>query len=314
MLRPETAGGQSRKTPGGTTEAGRVRKVTARQATVAASGGRWSSSQSFVTSPGAQTARTKVPSRPEMDPGVRCLLEHDDPERTRAKRSQRPRSPVDVDAGSVTCPRTGVVMPSVADLRAAIATAPMSAVLIGVNLTVFIAVTIDGRLMDVLALPPDRSGLLEQPWTVFTVFFTAEALIHIVAAVFVIGLFGARFERIAGARPVLGVYLLAGLAGSLALAATAVVTGFDEPSNGASVAFFGLMAALATCSREAWGAKLHVEKVLAVVVVSQLVPIAGIGDWVSSAAHLAGIGVGAAYGSLLRTPATEQQRRESIDA
>ena len=163
-------------------------------------------------------------------------------------------------------------MPSIADLRAAITSAPMSVVLIAVNLAVFIAATIDGRLMDVLALPPDWARLLEQPWTVVTVFFTAEVPIHIFAAVFIIGLFGTRFERIAGSRHALGVYLLAGLVGSLALVATAVATGFDEPSNGASAAFFGLMAVLAACSREAWGPKLHVEKVLAVVVVTQLDP------------------------------------------
>jgi membrane associated rhomboid family serine protease len=88
----------------------------------------------------------------------------------------------------------------------------MSAVLIGVNLAVFVAVNVGGRLMDVLALPPDWAGVVEQPWTVLTVFFIAEVLIHIFAAVFIIGVFGAWFERIAGSRQVLGVYLLAGLA------------------------------------------------------------------------------------------------------
>jgi membrane associated rhomboid family serine protease len=205
-------------------------------------------------------------------------------------------------------------MPPISDLRAAITSAPMSAVLIVVNVAVFVAVRIDGRLMDVLALPPDRAGLLEQPWTVVTVFFTAEALIHIAAAVLVIGIFGVRFERVAGSKHVLGVYLLAGLAGSLALVATAVVTGFDEPSNGASAAFFGLMGALVACPRETWGAKLHVEKIVFVVVVAQLAPAVGIGDWVSSAAHLAGIGLGATYGYLVRPRIADRQRPSSIDA
>jgi membrane associated rhomboid family serine protease len=205
-------------------------------------------------------------------------------------------------------------MPPISDLRAAITSAPMSAVLIVVNVAVFVAVRIDGRLMEVLALPPDRAGLLEQPWTVVTVFFTAEALIHIAAAVLVIGIFGVRFERVAGSKHVLGVYLLAGLAGSLALVATAVVTGFDEPSNGASAAFFGLMGALAACPRETWGAKLHIEKIVFVVVVAQLAPAVGIGDWVSSAAHLAGIGVGACYGYLVRPRIADRERPSSIDA
>lgn len=195
-------------------------------------------------------------------------------------------------------------MPSIDDLRAAISSAPVATALIALNLVVFVAVNVEGRLLDVLGLPPDWAGLLEQPWTVLTVFFTAEMLIHVAGAVLVIGLFGARFERIAGSGHALGVYLLAGLAGSLALVATAVATGFDEPSRGASAAFFGLLAALAACSREAWGPKLHVEKVVAVVVLMQLAPLVGIGDWVSSAAHLAGMGVGAAYGHRLRSVAS----------
>jgi hypothetical protein len=39
-------------------------------------------------------------------------------------------------------------MPSIAGLRAAIISAPVSTVLIVVNLAVDVAVTIDGRLMD----------------------------------------------------------------------------------------------------------------------------------------------------------------------
>lgn len=205
-------------------------------------------------------------------------------------------------------------MPST-DLRAAITSAPMSAVLLTLNLTVFIAVSIEGRLLDVLALPSDWAGLLEQPWTLFTVVFTAEALIHIAVAVLVIGVFGFRFERVAGSVHVLVAYLLAGLAGSLALLATAATTGYDEMSVGASAAFLGLIGALAASPRAAWGAKLAVGKIVIVVLVIQLVaPAAGIGDWVSSAAHLAGLALGAAYGYLLRPETTSERREGSIPA
>jgi hypothetical protein len=78
---------------------------------------------------------------------------------------------------------------------------------------------------------------------VLTVVFTNEALIHVVAAVAVIGLIGVRFERHAGSAHVLGVYLLAGLAGSLAFVATATATGVTDPSVGASAAFLGLVGA-----------------------------------------------------------------------
>jgi membrane associated rhomboid family serine protease len=213
-------------------------------------------------------------------------------------------------------------MPST-DLRAAISSAPMSAVLIAVNLTVFVAVSIESRLLDILALPSDWAGVAEQPWTLLTVFFTAEVLIHIAVAVLVIGLFGPKFERVAGSVHVLAVYLLAGLAGSLAIIATAALTGIGEPSVGASAAFLGLLGALAASPRGAWGAKLAVGKWVIVVLVIQLVaPVlseavgvgAGIGDWTSSAAHLVGLAVGAGYGYLLRAKTPSELPGGSIPA
>jgi membrane associated rhomboid family serine protease len=209
------------------------------------------------------------------------------------------------------------------DLRAELTSAPMSAVLIAANLAVFVAVSLDGRLLDVLALPPDWAGVAEQPWTLLTVFFTAEVLLHIAVAVLAIVLFGRRFERVAGPVHLLGVYVAAGLAGSLAIVATATLTGLDEPSVGASAAFLGLLGALATSPRSAWGAKLDVRTWVVVVIVLQFVaPLlsevsgvgAGIGDWTSSAAHLVGLAVGAAYGYALGSRTSSERREPSIRA
>lgn len=211
-------------------------------------------------------------------------------------------------------------MPST-DLRAAITSAPMSAVLIAVNLAVFAAVNIEGRLLEVLALPADWAGVAEQPWTLLTVFFTAEMLLHLAVAVLIIGLFGPRFERVAGSVHLLAVYMLAGLAGAFAIVATATVTGLDEPSVGASAAFLGLLGALAASPRGAWGAKLDVRKwIIVVVVIQVLAPLlseaagvgAGIGDWTSSVAHLVGLAVGAGYGYLLRPKTTSELREPSV--
>jgi membrane associated rhomboid family serine protease len=209
------------------------------------------------------------------------------------------------------------------DLRAAIRSAPMSAVLIAVNLAVFVAVSLEGRLLDVLALPPDWAGVAEQPWTLLTVFFTAEVVLHIAVAVVAIGLFGPRFERVAGPVHLLAVYVLAGLAGALAIVATSTITGLDEPSVGASAAFLGLLGALAASPRHAWGAKLDVRTWVIVVIVIQFVaPLlsgvtgvgAGVGDWTSSAAHLVGLAVGAGYGYLLRPATTDEPRVPSLPA
>ncbi len=101
-------------------------------------------------------------------------------------------------------------MPTI-DLRVAIAAAPMSALLIAANVAVFVAVTVESRHLEVLAVPADWAGVVEQPWTMLPVFSTAEVLIHIAVAVLVIGLVAGRFERVAGSVHVLAVYLLAGL-------------------------------------------------------------------------------------------------------
>lgn len=203
--------------------------------------------------------------------------------------------------GVASSTSTGAVMPSIGDLRATITSAPMSAILIVVNAAVFVAVTIEDRLLDVLALPPSWAGIAEQPWTLFTVFFSTYAWFHVGAAILVIAVFGVRLERVVGAGHVLAVYMLAGLAGSVAIVTTAPLTGFDETALGASAAFLGLVGALAVLPRSAWGKRLEVNKWVVVVLATQiLVPVVGVGDWVSSAAHVAGLAVGAGYVYLLR--------------
>jgi membrane associated rhomboid family serine protease len=133
-------------------------------------------------------------------------------------------------------------------------------------------------------------------------------------AVLAIGLFGPKFERAAGSVHVLTMYLLAGLAGSLAIIVTSTLTGLDEPSVGASAAFLGLVGALAASPRGAWGAKLPMDKIVIVVLVIQLAPVAGIGDWASSSAHLVGLAVGVTYGYLLRSTTISERREPSISA
>lgn len=116
----------------------------------------------------------------------------------------------------------------------------------------------------------------------------------------------------------LGVYLAAGLAGSLALVATNAALGYVEPSVGASAAFLGLVGALAVCPRDAWGPKLAVDKIMVVVLVIQLVPALGIGfgdgDWSSSAAHVVGLAVGATYGYFLRPRTTTALQEANVPA
>ncbi len=193
------------------------------------------------------------------------------------------------------------------NVRVGITSSPVSTTLIAVNVVIFAAVTLDAPLVELLSLPPDWESVMAQPWTLLTVFFTSEAVVHIAVAVLAIGLFGPRFERLAGPVHVLAVYLLAGLAGSLALVSVAAATGFDEPSVGASAAFLGLVGALAASPRSAWWDRLPLDKAVIVVVTIQVAaPVMGIGDWFSSAAHMAGLAVGVGYGYLLRSRAVAE--------
>ncbi len=187
------------------------------------------------------------------------------------------------------------------DVRGTIAAAPISTALVVVNVLAFIAINLDARLFDVVSLPPSWEGVAAQPWTLLTVFFSTQVLVHIAGTVLMIVLFGPRIERWASSAHLLGVYLLAGLAGSLALVATAEATGFDARSLGPSAAFLGLVGAVAALPRRAWWDKLPLDKVVIVLLVAQLAPVIGIGDWVSSTAHAAGLAVGVGYGYLLRS-------------
>ena len=177
----------------------------------------------------------------------------------------------------------------------------MAKALIVVNVLVFIAINLDARLFEVVSLPPSWEGVATQPWTLLTVFFSTQVFIHIAGTVLIIGLFGPRIERFVGSAHLLGVYLLAGLAGSLALVATAETTGFDARSLGPSAAFLGLVGAVTALRPRAWGDKLSLDKLVVVLLVAQLTPVVGFGDWVSSAAHAAGLAIGFGYGYLLRS-------------
>ncbi len=192
----------------------------------------------------------------------------------------------------------------ISNVRAAIAAAPMSTALIVVNVVVFVAINLDARRFDVVSLPPSWDGVAAQPWTLLTVFFSTQVLVHIAGTALIIGLCGPRIERWAGSAHLLGVYLFAGLAGSFALVATAEATGFDARSLGPSAAFLGLVGALAALPRRAWWDELPLDKAVIVLLVAQLAPVMGIGDWVSSAAHTAGLAVGVGYGHLLRSRGT----------
>jgi rhomboid protease GluP len=176
---------------------------------------------------------------------------------------------------------------------------PTTVALSLLNALVFVALTVNADLVDVLGLPGGWGELAQQPWTALTVMFTSGNIVHLLGTVAVIAIAGGALERRVGSVDVLAIYLLSGLAASAAIAtAVSAGVGGSSTSLGASGAFLGLVGALAVMpASTAAIARLHLSKVVVViVVVNLLAPALGIGDWTSTAAHATGLAVGALWG------------------
>lgn len=184
---------------------------------------------------------------------------------------------------------------------ARLATSPAVLTLIGVNIAVFVAQFIRTDVAEALVL---HSGvaLTERPWTLVTVFFLHELIVHIAAFVLIMLVFGVALEQLVGTRHVALIYLAAGFVGSLAVVLTSGALGLDERMVGSSAAFHGIIAAFIALRPDAVVLRSKAKTWLLVLVVVNLVlmfptdftPLSGAG-------HLAGLAVGFIYGRRLRT-------------
>lgn len=171
------------------------------------------------------------------------------------------------------------------------------AALVLVNVVVYVLQLVDGGVADELALRADSSEVLERPWTIVTVMFLHEALVHLVLMMAVLVVFGVALEKVVRSRFVIAVYLGAGVAGAAAFVAASTALDLDERAVGSSAAVLGVVAAfiaLRPDERLVGGKATHW---LAAIVVVNLVLWASAPA--SSAAHLAGIAVGLVAGKLL---------------
>lgn len=190
---------------------------------------------------------------------------------------------------------------------------PASAALIVANLAVFVVLTVASHLEQALGLPPEAGMLVERPWTPLTVMFTSANALHVLVAVLVLGLVGCGVERRVGPWHLLAVYVLSGLAGSLAVLTTSAATGYTDTSLGASAAFLGVLGMAAFLPPSAALQKLQLPQVLVVVlVVNVAAPLLGMGAWVSSAAHAAGLAVGLLYGFSRRAGSEAERPRGPV--
>lgn len=171
--------------------------------------------------------------------------------------------------------------------------------IITIQVGVYIAQLVNSEVADRLSLPRDTEGLVDRPWSPLTVMFVHENIVHLGAMVLMLAAFGTLLEQSARALDVIVVYLLAGLAGSLAVLAAFAVLEPDGTLVGASAAVFGVSAAvLAMCpSARVFGGKAT--QWLAALVAINIVLL--LSQPLGSVAHLVGIAVGLGYGRWLRT-------------
>lgn len=188
---------------------------------------------------------------------------------------------------------------------------PVALALIAVNVAVFLALTAAPGLEEVLGLPAGWEGVADRPWTLVSVIFTAGNLLHLAGAVAFVLVFGRELEELAGGLHLVAIYVLAGLAGSLALSAIAGPTGLEGLSLGASASFLGLFGAIAVLPVSGRLERFPVLPILAAIVLVNVAgPLMDIGGWASSAAHGAGLAVGALYGWTLRSRERTEPSRQ----
>jgi membrane associated rhomboid family serine protease len=138
--------------------------------------------------------------------------------------------------------------------------APVTKVLIGINVALFLAELLFGAvgmmgggstrvLVDMGALVPYFVGVNHEYWRLFTAMFLHGSLLHIAFNMYALYIGGSYLEMIAGKGKYLAIYLIAGVAGNVCVYVLAPLTHQSlTPTIGASTAIFGIFGALFTYS------------------------------------------------------------------
>ncbi len=117
--------------------------------------------------------------------------------------------------------------------------------IVAVNLVVFAVLLARLDLATLFLLNPTLDAVAAQPWTLLTVFFSHEILVHLLVNMALFLVFGVKLEKVGGPLAVVATYIITGLLGSLAILATAPFLWDGELIPGASAAVFGTVAAFA---------------------------------------------------------------------
>ncbi|MFI9284126.1 rhomboid family intramembrane serine protease [Streptomyces werraensis] len=236
---------------------------------------------------------------PDRETGVRC---------TRCERPICPECMVEASVGfqcpecvrggggtghapSASLPRTLAGGTVAADPRL------VTKILIGINVAVFLAVTIEKSLLSDLYLvgawPPapftPTQGVADGEWyRLVTSMFTHEEIWHIGFNMFSLWLLGGPLEQHLGRARYLALYLISGLAGS---ALTYLLAGGSTPSLGASGAVFGLFGATAVLMRRL---RYDMRPIIALLAINLVITFSWAG--IAWQAHIGGLVAGVVIG------------------
>ncbi|MER7711041.1 rhomboid family intramembrane serine protease [Streptomyces werraensis] len=236
---------------------------------------------------------------PDRETGVRC---------TRCERPICPECMVEASVGfqcpecvrggggtghapSASLPRTLAGGTVAADPRL------VTKILIGINVVVFLAVTIEKSLLSDLYLvgawPPapftPTQGVADGEWyRLVTSMFTHEKIWHIGFNMFSLWLLGGPLEQHLGRARYLALYLISGLAGS---ALTYLLAGGSTPSLGASGAVFGLFGATAVLMRRL---RYDMRPIIALLAINLVITFSWAG--IAWQAHIGGLVAGVVIG------------------
>ncbi len=113
-----------------------------------------------------------------------------------------------------------------------------------INVAFFIILKIVPGISGNILLDPRMDVILLKPWTLITVFFSHEHIVHIIANMGMLLIFGKVLEEITNAKTVIILYLIAGFIGSLTFPPFAPIIQWTGPVIGASAATFGVVSAV----------------------------------------------------------------------
>lgn len=147
--------------------------------------------------------------------------------------------------------------------------------------------------------------VLSAPWTLLTSMFLHGGMVHLFFNGFALYMFGPYLERIIGSTRFLLIYFGAGLAGSLAYAASFYLGILPQsiPALGASGAIFGILGAVAVLRPNLmilmWFVPMPMKYAALVWVALSLFETLNVAGGIAGAAHLGGLVLGAAAAYLL---------------